>query len=206
MKKTYLQIILFACITAALSAYPSYLSAPVVAGNTPNIKIDFNSIVSVSSRQNKTNIILGESESQKRERLEKEAVAKRQESTQKSRNVAISYSTDLESLRAIYREAASKHGIDWRLIEAVHQVETGKSALCKKSYAGATGPMQFMPSTFRAYAESGANICDLRDSIFAAANLLARSGASDGNIDKALFNYNHSWSYVKKVKGVMDSI
>jgi len=206
MKKIYLQVILFAVLAAALSAYPSYLSAPANASDVPEIKIDFKSVVSVTSKQSKSNIILGESETQKRERVERESIAKKQESTQRTKSVAVSYSTDLGSLRAIYQEAASAHGIDWRLIEAVHQVETGKSAQCKKSYAGATGPMQFMPSTFRAYAQSGANICDLRDSIFAAANILAQSGASEGDIDSALYNYNHSNAYVKKVKSVMDSI
>ncbi|MDH4358926.1 MAG: lytic transglycosylase domain-containing protein [Candidatus Berkelbacteria bacterium] len=119
----------------------------------------------------------------------------------------ISEILSLEQLRALYKEAGAKYGIDWRLIEAVHQVESGKSgSTCKSSYAGATGPMQFLPSTFRVYAEPGSNICDLRSSIFAAANLLARAGASSGDIDSALFSYNHSLAYVRLVKSVMESI
>jgi len=119
----------------------------------------------------------------------------------------ISEILSLEQLRALYREAGAKYGVDWRLIEAVHQVESGKStSTCKSSYAGATGPMQFLPSTFRHYAEPGASICDLRASVFAAANLLAQAGASSGDIDSALFSYNHSLAYVRLVKSVMESI
>lgn len=112
----------------------------------------------------------------------------------------------LGDLRVLYREAANKYGIDWRLIEAVHQIESGKStSTCKTSYAGAMGPMQFLRSTFNHYSEGG-NICDLRSSVFAAANLLSKSGASEGRIDDALFSYNHSSSYVAKVKRIMESI
>lgn len=206
MKKIYLQIIVFAGIAAVLSAYPSYLMSPVMASSDlPEIKIDFKEVVAVGTKQNKTDIILGESESQKREREKAEAIAKQATNLKRTENVAISYSSDLGSLRALYQEAAAQNGIDWRLIEAVHQVETGKSAQCKTSYAGAKGPMQFMPSTFRAYAKGG-SICDLKDSVFAAANLLAQSGAANGDIDSALFNYNHSGAYVKRVKDVMNSI
>jgi len=151
-------------------------------------------------------IIPGESEESKREREARESQVRtviprsREETTN-----SISY--DLNGLRSLYREAASKFGIDWKLIEAVHQVETGKSGdTCKGSYAGATGPMQFMPGTFRAYQNEGGNICSLHDSVFAAANLLASGGADSGDIDSALFNYNHSMSYVQKVKEVMSSI
>jgi len=113
----------------------------------------------------------------------------------------------LSELRILYQQAASKYGIDWKLIEAVHQVESGKStSTCKTSYAGATGPMQFLASTFRHYNDLGGNICDLRSSVFAAANLLSKSGASEGKIDDALFSYNHSSAYVARVKRIMESI
>lgn len=206
MKKIYLQIILFAVLATMLSAFPSYLTSPVATAEVPEVKIDFRETVTVSAKLAKTNIVLGESESQRRERESAELAAKQKENLQRTENVAVSYSTDLASLRSLYRDAAARYGIDWKLIEAVHQVETGKSASCKTSYAGARGPMQFMPSTFRAYAQSGSSICDLEDSVFAAANLLAQGGAAEGDIDSALFNYNHSNAYVSKVKAVMNSI
>jgi membrane-bound lytic murein transglycosylase B len=67
------------------------------------------------------------------------------------------------------------------------------------------GPFQFLKSTFAHYSKNG-NICNVRDSAFAAGRLLAANGASSGDIDSALFSYNHSWSYVAKVKSVMNSI
>lgn len=115
---------------------------------------------------------------------------------------------DPTEFRPIYMEAAGKFNIPWQLIEAVHEVESGKSgSTSKRSYAGATGPMQFMPGTWRAYAIDGNNdgssdITNVVDSIYTAAHYLAKSGADEGRIEDALFNYNHSTSYVNKVKGI----
>jgi len=119
---------------------------------------------------------------------------------------------DPTEFRPIYMDAAQEFNIPWQLIEAVHEVESGKSGSTDKcSYAGATGPMQFMPGTWRAYAVDGnndgeADITDVTDSIYTAANYLAKSGADEGRYDDALFNYNHSTSYVNKVKGIAQEI
>lgn len=40
---------------------------------------------------------------------------------------------------------------------------------------------------------------DIEDAIFSAANYLSKSGAADGNLEKAIFNYNHSEKYVQDV-------
>ena len=40
---------------------------------------------------------------------------------------------------------------------------------------------------------------DLEDAVFSAANYLAASGAAEGEIEKAIFDYNHSEKYVKDV-------
>ena len=112
----------------------------------------------------------------------------------------------------IYKAAGSKYNVPWQLLQAVHYVETGCSdSGIKSSYAGAQGPMQFMPGTWRAYGDDGngdglVEIYNVNDAIYGAAHLLARGGADAGNIDAALFNYNHSQSYVNKVKDVMYSI
>lgn len=137
---------------------------------------------------------------------------------QKSRNVIAregrSYIQDvpLQQKRELAKKAAQSAGIDWRILEAVWQVESGKSwDTSIHSYAGAQGPMQFLPSTFRKYATDGnsdgqTDITKAEDALYSAAKLLASAGADSGNIDKALFSYNHAQWYVNKVKRVADSI
>jgi len=118
----------------------------------------------------------------------------------------------LAQKRQLAKQAAAQYGIPWQILEAVWQVETGKSwDTGKRSYAGATGPMQFMPGTWRKYAADGngdgvANINSAHDSVYAAAKYLAASGASSGQIDKALYSYNHSTAYVAKVKTIASGI
>lgn len=40
---------------------------------------------------------------------------------------------------------------------------------------------------------------NIEDAIFSAANFLSKAGASDGEIEKAIFSYNHSQQYVEEV-------
>lgn len=118
----------------------------------------------------------------------------------------------LAAKRALAQAAAARYGIDWKILEAVWQVESGKSwDTSRTSYAGATGPMQFLPSTFRKYGLDGngdgkIEITSAYDSVYAGANLLASSGAASGAVERALFAYNHSWSYVNKVLSIARSI
>ncbi|MEF3355820.1 peptidoglycan DD-metalloendopeptidase family protein [Paenibacillus sp. GYB006] len=44
-----------------------------------------------------------------------------------------------------------------------------------------------------------ADMWDLEDAVFSAANYLGKSGAASGNIEKALYQYNHSQEYVSEV-------
>ncbi len=114
--------------------------------------------------------------------------------------------------RTLVKEVADKKGLDWRILEAVWQVESGKRwDTSVRSYAGATGPLQFMPGTFRRYGEDAdgdglIRITDAQDALYAAANLLAANGAAKGSVDQALLAYNRAQWYVDKVKNVANSI
>jgi soluble lytic murein transglycosylase-like protein len=59
--------------------------------------------------------------------------------------------------------------------------------------------MQFMPATWAAFG-AGGDIDDTRDAIMGAARYLAHNGGGRGEIDNALWNYNHSDRYVRGVK------
>jgi len=206
MKKILLPIILTALFGISIAMANSDTADATPSYNS-KLSLGFEPAVQVKTNVRRVGFIVGQSEAQINEAQKAaEATSVQVISSAPAQTAAPEYSADLGSLRALYQEASAKYGIDWQLVEAVHQVETGKSITCKTSYAGAKGPMQFLPSTFRHYAEPGANICDLRDSVFAAANLLANAGADRGDIDGALLCYNHSMSYIQKVKSVMDSI
>jgi soluble lytic murein transglycosylase-like protein len=100
-------------------------------------------------------------------------------------------------LLADYRRAEARFGVRWQLLAAVNLIESAFGRVVNRSSAGAQGPMQFLPSTWRAYGLGG-NIHDARDAILGAANYLHRSGAP-GDERRALFAYNRSTLYVDAV-------
>ena len=107
----------------------------------------------------------------------------------------------------LYRAAASTcRGLPWTVLAAIGTVETGNGANTSTSSKGAMGPMQFLPSTFVAYAVDGdgdgvANIQDPADAIFSAARYLCAWGAGLGgrSLYAAIFAYNHADWYVREV-------
>ena len=101
------------------------------------------------------------------------------------------------TLLRFYREAERRFGVDWEALAAVNFVETGFNKLRSRSSAGAQGPMQFMPATWRAYGLGG-NVHEPRDAILGAANYLRASGAAR-DLRGALRRYNHSERYVDAV-------
>jgi membrane-bound lytic murein transglycosylase B len=96
-----------------------------------------------------------------------------------------------------YREAARRFGVPWRVLAAVNFVESAFGKLRSASAAGAQGPMQFMPSTWRAYGLGG-DVHDPHDAILGAANYLRASGART-SLAHALHAYNPSPLYVDAV-------
>lgn len=55
------------------------------------------------------------------------------------------------NLVPIYQAAGERYDIPWTVLAAIHRVETHFSTGYVVSYAGAEGPMQFMPATFQEY-------------------------------------------------------
>lgn len=109
---------------------------------------------------------------------------------------------------ANYLAVEAKTGTPWQLLAAVHYVETGQSGdTSRSSYAGATGPMQFMPATFARYAADGdgdgaARITDVDDALLSAGRYLATAGASKGYYTSALLSYNHSTTYASNTLAI----
>ena len=100
-------------------------------------------------------------------------------------------------LLSYYREGQRRFKIPWNVLAAVNFVETKFGKLRSASAAGAQGPMQFMPATWRRYGLGG-NVQDARDAILGAANYLHASGAPQ-NLRNALHHYNPSSAYVDAV-------
>ncbi len=96
-----------------------------------------------------------------------------------------------------FREGQRRFGVRWQLLAAIMGVESKFGRVVSPSYAGAQGPMQFIPSTWAAYGMGG-NIHDEHDAILGAANYLHANGAP-GDERRALFAYNHSEAYVDSV-------
>jgi soluble lytic murein transglycosylase-like protein len=101
------------------------------------------------------------------------------------------------TLLRYYREAERRFGVSWKVLAAINFVETKFGKLRSASAAGAQGPMQFIPATWRRYGLGG-NVHDAHDAILGAANYLHASGAPQ-NLRKALHHYNPSSAYVDAV-------
>lgn len=137
---------------------------------------------------------------------------------------------------AAYWHAAVAEHIDWAILAAIGKVEcnhgrtklAGCSPIGSVNSAGASGPMQFLPGTWRAgatpgaspppgaptttdaegYASDGdgdgiADIWNIDDATLAAARLLRANGAPV-DYRRALYAYNHSDAYVARVLQIAD--
>jgi cell wall-associated NlpC family hydrolase len=100
------------------------------------------------------------------------------------------------SYLADFTAAGTRYGIPWTVLAAIGEVESGDGADDGPSSAGALGPMQILPSTWSIYGHG--DIMNPADAIPAAARILAANGAP-GNLQQAIFAYNHSGTYVTDV-------
>jgi membrane-bound lytic murein transglycosylase B len=101
-------------------------------------------------------------------------------------------------LRRDYAVAERRSGVPWSILASVNFVESAFGRVRSASEAGAKGPMQFLPATWRKYGMGG-DIEDPRDAILAAANYLHRAGAP-AHLGRSLFSYNPSDAYVRAVR------
>jgi hypothetical protein len=112
--------------------------------------------------------------------------------------VRVAKAAPAAELRRHYGAAQRRFDIHWSILASINFVESAFGRVRSASEAGARGPMQFLPSTWREYGMGG-DVDDPRDAILAAANYLRRAGAP-ADIDRALFAYNHSSSYVRAIR------
>lgn len=100
-------------------------------------------------------------------------------------------------LMAAYREAERRFGVGWSYLAAINLVESAFGRVHGLSTAGARGPMQFIPATWRAYG-AGGDIDDPHDAVLGAARLLAVNGFTRTPLE-ALRHYNDSTAYARAV-------
>jgi len=112
--------------------------------------------------------------------------------------VEVAAAAPAADLRRDYDAAQRRFGINWSVLAAINFVESAFGRVRSASEAGARGPMQFLPATWRRYGMGG-DIDDPGDAILGAANYLHASGAP-GDLDRGLFAYNHSHAYVRAIR------
>jgi hypothetical protein len=113
------------------------------------------------------------------------------------------------SYMSLYQESAAQYcpGLSWTVLAAIGQIESDDGTNDGPSTAGALGPMQFMPATWKiwgidAFGETGTpDIMNPFDAVPSAAKMLCADGAASGGqgLQQAIFDYNHADWYVDEV-------
>jgi membrane-bound lytic murein transglycosylase B len=102
-----------------------------------------------------------------------------------------------------YQTAEATTGVNWYWLAAIHLQETRMGRIIGTSSAGAVGPMQFLPSTWRQCCTGDPTVT--RDAIIGAATYLAQHGAP-GDMPTALHAYNPSDPYVMTVTAFAENL
>jgi hypothetical protein len=114
-----------------------------------------------------------------------------------------------DSYIELFKDSAARYcpGLSWTVLAAIGQIESADGQNMGPSTAGALGPMQFLPSTWREWGIDGfgdtgqPNIMNPFDAVPSAARLLCADGAASGGpgLRDAIFDYNHATWYVNEV-------
>ena len=109
----------------------------------------------------------------------------------------------------LFKESAAQYcpGLSWTVLAAIAQIESADGQNMGPSTAGALGPMQFLPSTWKTWGIDGfgdtgkPDIMNPFDAVPSAARLLCADGAVSGGqgLRQAIFDYNHADWYVDEV-------
>lgn len=109
----------------------------------------------------------------------------------------------------LFKESAAQYcpGLSWTVLAAIGQIESADGQNMGPSTAGALGPMQFLPSTWKTWGITGfgdtgkPDIMNPFDAVPSAARLLCADGAAAGGagLRQAIFDYNHASWYVDEV-------
>jgi hypothetical protein len=106
-------------------------------------------------------------------------------------------------LLGYYQDAEAATGIPWYWLAAIHLQETRMGRIIGTSSAGATGPMQFLPTTW-AQCCTGDPL-NPRDAIVGAATYLVQGGGP-ADMGAALYEYNPNEGYVATVTAFADNL
>jgi hypothetical protein len=109
----------------------------------------------------------------------------------------------------LYQASAARYcpGLSWTVLAAIGEVESGDGTNVGPSSAGALGPMQFLPSTWKqdGIGDTGApNIMNPYDAVPSAAEYLCAAGGAKGgqSLYNAIYAYNHASWYVDEVLAI----